>query len=61
MDAMPGLANDLNISYVCDVDQKRMSDGQAKVNEKLGYLPRMEEDIRKILLDKAWTPFTGCS
>lgn len=53
MDSMPGLSGDLNISYVCDVDQKRMSDGQAKVNEKLGYLPKMEEDIRKILQDKS--------
>src|SRR5204862_57302 len=53
MDSMPGLSNDLNISYVCDVDQKRMSDGQAKVNEKMGYLPKMEEDIRKILEDKS--------
>ena len=53
MDSMPGLSGDLNISYVCDVDQKRMSDGQAKVNEKLGYLPKMEEDLRKILQDKS--------
>src|SRR5512140_1945919 len=53
MDSMPGLSGDLQIAYVCDVDQKRMSDGQAKLNEKLGYQPKAEEDLRKILQDKS--------
>jgi predicted dehydrogenase len=53
MESMPGLSNDVNIAWVCDVDQKRMADGQAKVIEKMGYSPAMQEDLRKILDDKS--------
>ena len=52
MDSLPKLKDDLNIVYVCDVDQTRLADAQAKVNEKMGTMPGKEEDLRKILEDK---------
>ena len=50
MDSLPSLTGHLNVAYVCDVDQQRMADAQAKIIEKTGITPRKEEDLRKILL-----------
>jgi predicted dehydrogenase len=52
MESMPMLSKDLHIAYVCDVDQQRLSDGAALVNKKMGYNPKTEGDVRKILEDK---------
>ncbi len=52
METLPGLRDQLNIAYVCDVDQIRLSEAQAKVNEKMGEMPARETDLRKILDDK---------
>jgi len=52
MESLPKLSDDLNIAFVCDVDQKRLSDAQAKVKEKMGMMPGGEEDLRKILENK---------
>jgi len=53
MDSLPALAGHLNVAYVCDVDQQRMADAQAKIIEITGTTPRKEEDLRKILEDKS--------
>jgi predicted dehydrogenase len=53
MDSLPGLRDHLNIGYVCDVDQTRMANAQAKVKERMGTQPVQEEDLRKILEDKS--------
>lgn len=52
MESLPKLASDLSIVYVCDVDQKRLSDAQALVKERTGILPGAEVDLRKILESK---------
>ena len=52
MDSLPKLSQDLNIVYVCDVDQIRLAEAQAKVNERMGALPKSQVDLRKILEDK---------
>jgi predicted dehydrogenase len=52
MESIPALTGDLNILYVCDADQKRLDDAQAKVVEKTGTTPKKEIDLRKILEDK---------
>ncbi|MBN1789364.1 MAG: Gfo/Idh/MocA family oxidoreductase [Bacteroidales bacterium] len=52
MESLPKLSDDLNIAFVCDVDQKRLSEAQAKVKEKMGMMPGAEEDLRKILENK---------
>jgi len=51
MESLPKLSSELNILYVCDVDQVRLNDAQAKVNETMGYSPATEVDLRKILDD----------
>jgi predicted dehydrogenase len=52
MDSLPSLSDHIRISYVCDVDQKRLNDAQAKVNDKMGSPAAAEVDLRKILEDK---------
>jgi predicted dehydrogenase len=52
MESLPKLSADLNIAFVCDVDQNRLSEAQAKVKEKMGMMPVGEEDLRKILDNK---------
>jgi predicted dehydrogenase len=52
MESLPGLTDHLNILYVCDVDQKRLDDAAAKVAESMGYMPKKEQDVRKILDDR---------
>jgi predicted dehydrogenase len=52
MDSLPKLAADLNIVYVCDTDQIRLSEAQAKVNERMGAMPSKTDDLRKVFADK---------
>lgn len=52
MESLPALRDQLNIAYVCDVDEVRMNDAQAKVYEKMGAKPLTEVDLRKILEDQ---------
>jgi len=53
MDSWPALNNDLNIAWVCDVDQQRLDAARDKVNTVVGYQPKTETDLRKILDDKS--------
>jgi predicted dehydrogenase len=52
MDSLPKLSSDLNIVYVCDVDQTRLAEAQAKVNERMGAMPGKDDDLRRILENK---------
>src|SRR5512133_2900957 len=52
METLPKLSADINVMYVCDVDQVRLSDAKAKVTELMGYAPNAEGDLRKVLDDK---------
>ncbi len=51
METLPKLAGDINLAYVCDVDQVRLDRAAARVNESMGYMPGKEQDLRKILDD----------
>lgn len=51
METLPKLGNDINVVYVCDVDQVRLDRAAAMAGEKLGYVPAKETDLRKILDD----------
>ncbi len=53
MESWPSLNDHLNIAWVCDVDQQRLTNAQAKVNATVGYQPKAGDDIRKILEDKS--------
>ncbi len=48
---LTGLANSENvdITYVCDVDNRRQEAGAKKVKEATGNMPKQEKDMRKIL------------
>jgi len=44
-------AENTNISYICDVDQRAIDKTIQSVYEKYGYKPKGEKDIRKVLED----------
>lgn len=44
--------NNVELVYLCDVLQSQMEKAAGRVSEKLGYHPKQEKDIRKILNDK---------
>ncbi|MBV6428659.1 MAG: Inositol 2-dehydrogenase/D-chiro-inositol 3-dehydrogenase [Haliscomenobacter sp.] len=41
-------AGNVDITYVCDVDQRRQNDAVGKVSKSLGKAPKAEKDMRKI-------------
>jgi len=45
-------AENVKISWICDVDQRAIDKTIQAVNEKYGYEPKGEKDIRKVLEDK---------
>lgn len=45
-------AENVKITYICDVDQRAMDKTIQAVYEKYGYKPKGEKDIRKVLEDK---------
>ncbi len=45
-------AENVNISYICDVDQRVSERTVNKINDKFGYKPKGEKDFRKALEDK---------
>ncbi len=44
--------NNIQLDYLCDVMQSQMDNASTYVNDKLGFRPKTEKDIRKILEDK---------
>jgi len=47
-----GEAENVKITYICDVDSRAMDKTINDVYEKYGYKPKGEKDIRKVLEDK---------
>ncbi|MEN8226095.1 MAG: Gfo/Idh/MocA family oxidoreductase [Bacteroidota bacterium] len=45
-------AGNVNITYICDVDQRAITKTTQAVFDKFGYKPKGEKDIRKVLEDK---------
>lgn len=45
-------AENVSITYICDVDQRAIDKTIQSVYEKYGYKPKGEKDIRKVLEDK---------
>ena len=45
-------AENVKITYICDVDQRAIDKTIQAVHEKYGYKPKGEKDIRKVLEDK---------
>jgi predicted dehydrogenase len=44
--------DNVRVAYVCDVMKERRDTVTAEISEKLGYLPKSENDIRTIMDDK---------
>ncbi len=51
VDALKTLEN-VDITYVCDVDARRQENGADRVEEAMGKRPKGEKDMRKILTQK---------
>lgn len=44
-----GQAGNVDVTWVCEVDERQMEAGLAHAEETLGYLPGAEKDLRKIV------------
>lgn len=45
-------SNDVQIKYVCDVNDQRSGIAAAKINEKMGYAPKQVRDMNLVFADK---------
>lgn len=52
MDSIADKANNVHLNYLCDVMQSQLDDAAAKVGKQLGYQPKLEGNIKRILDDK---------
>ncbi|MGA1543775.1 MAG: Gfo/Idh/MocA family protein, partial [Saprospiraceae bacterium] len=44
-------SNNIHLQYLCDVMKKQRENAAKNVEKQVGYLPQLENDIRKILED----------
>jgi predicted dehydrogenase len=42
----------VDVAWVCDVDQRRLDDAAAEITELTGKTPKMEKDMRRVFDDK---------